>query len=156
MELFLQLGIVLTLLLVGLVFGRMAEQRHFRQLKQQELILRQVLTFNEKRPPADQAFQRAVLVVGSVVIAEDYFKRIAAALKGLVGGRLTAYESLMDRGRREAIIRMKQAARDLGAEVIFNVRIDTARISESDGNRQTLFAAEFIAYGTALVAEKRT
>lgn len=155
MELLIQFGIVFILLLVGLIFGRMAEQRHFRYLKQQELILRRVLVFNEKQPPKDQKFQSAELVVGSVVIAEDYFKRMAAALKGLVGGRLTAYESLMDRGRREAIIRMKQAARECGAEMIFNVRIETARLSESDGNRQALFAAEFIAYGTALVAEKR-
>jgi uncharacterized protein YbjQ (UPF0145 family) len=93
--------------------------------------------------------------VGSVVIAEDYFKRIAASLRSLVGGRLTAYESLMDRGRREAIIRMKQAAREAGASMIFNVRIETARLSESDSNRHAMFAAEFIAYGTALVPANR-
>lgn len=113
------------------------------------------MVFSEKHPPADQEFRSANLVVGSVVIAEDYFKRIAASLKSLVGGRLTAYESLMDRGRREAIIRMKQAAREAGASMIFNVRIETARLSESDSNRQALFAAEFIAYGTALVPATR-
>ena len=155
MELIIQFGVIAFLLLLGLVFGRAAEQRHFRELKQKELILREVLVFSEKHPPADQEFRSANLVVGSVVIAEDYFKRIAASLKSLVGGRLTAYESLMDRGRREAIIRMKQAAREQGASMICNVRIETARLSESDSNRHALFAAEFIAYGTALVPATR-
>ena len=39
--------------------------------------------------------------------------------------------------------------------MILNVRIETARLSESDSNRQALFAAEFIAYGTALVPATR-
>ena len=85
------------------------------------------------------------------MIAEDYFKRIAASLKSLVGGRLTAYESLMDRGRREAVLRMKEEARGLGADMVFNVRFETASMNDSAGGRQAMFSAEFIAYGTALI-----
>ena len=90
-------------------------------------------------------------MVGSVVVAEDYFKRMAAALKSLVGGRLTAYESLMDRGRREAILRMKAEARARGARVVFNVRFETASLAEAGAGARPMFSAEFIAYGTALV-----
>ena len=75
--------------------------------------------------------RRSDLVIGSAVIGEDYFKRIAAALKSIFGGRLTVYESLMDRGRREAVVRMKQQARAQGATMIFNVRFETASLSES-------------------------
>jgi uncharacterized protein YbjQ (UPF0145 family) len=89
------------------------------------------------------------------VIAEDYFKRIAAGLRGLVGGRITVYESLLDRGRREAIVRMKQEARQLGATMILNVRLETASLSEERGGRASMFSAEFIAYGTALVPAGR-
>jgi uncharacterized protein YbjQ (UPF0145 family) len=53
--------------------------------------------FNERTPPVDREVREAALVVGSVVIGEDYFKRVAATLKGRVGGRLTAYESLSQR-----------------------------------------------------------
>lgn len=151
MEILFQLGLVVVLLLVGLVFGGIAEKRHFRELKNKEQALSQLLLFNEKRPPDGEKFHRATLVVGSVVIGEDYFKRIAAALKGLVGGRLTAYESLMDRGRREAIVRMKEAAHDQGASMIFNIHIDSARLSDSESDSNALFSAEFIAYGTALI-----
>jgi uncharacterized protein YbjQ (UPF0145 family) len=150
MELLIQLGFFLFLLLVGLVFGRAAEKRHFKAIVEQERALRDILVFNEKRPPADRAFSDAKLVVGSVVIAEDYFKRMAAALRGIVGGRVTVYESLMDRGRREAIVRMKAQAREHGATLVFNVRFETSSLSEASAG-SALFSAEFIAYGTALV-----
>lgn len=151
MELLVQLGIFAALLLIGLVFGRLAESRHFRALQQREAELREVLVFNEKTPPADRQYRDAVLVVGSVVIAEDYFKRVAATLRSFFGGRMSVYESLMDRGRREAIVRMKAEARQRGATMIFNVRFETASLAEDTSGQSPLFSAEFIAYGTALV-----
>lgn len=152
MELLIQLGIVAILLIIGLVFGRMAEKRHFASLAKKEAELRDILVFTGKHVPQDIQVARSELVCGSVVIAEDYFKRVAAAVKSLVGGRLTAYESLMDRGRREAVVRMKEQARRMGATMVFNVRFETASLAEgSSPQQQTMFSAEFIAYGTALV-----
>ena len=149
MEFLIQVGFFVALLAIGLVFGRIAEQRHFRELAQAERQLARILVFNERTPPPDE-YRRTRLVTGSVVIAEDYFKRIAASLASLVGGRLGVYESLMGRGRREAIVRMKRNAQKIGATMVFNVRFETASLSE-DHRRQPLFSAEFLAYGTALV-----
>jgi uncharacterized protein YbjQ (UPF0145 family) len=151
MDVLFQLGFFFVLLVIGWIAGRANEQRHFRELAVHEAKLRQILVFNERRPPADQAFARGVLVTGAVVIGEDYFKRIAAGLRSFVGGRIGVYESLLDRGRREAIVRMKEEARRLGATMIFNVRLETASLSEDRGGRSPMFSAEFIAYGTALV-----
>ena len=151
MELLFQFGFFLALLVAGLLFGSAAERRHYRRLKVQEAELREVLVFNERHLPEDLSFQSGHLVTGSVVIGEDYFKRVAAGLKSLFGGRLTAYESLMDRGRREAVVRMKRQARELGTTVVFNVRFETSSLSEDSSGRQAAFSAEFIAYGTALV-----
>ncbi len=152
MELLIQLGVVASLLIIGLVFGRMAEKRHFAALAKSEAELRDILVFTGRRIPEDIDVSRAELVCGSVVVAEDYFKRVAASVKSLVGGRLTAYESLMDRGRREAIVRMKQQARRMGATMVFNVRFETASLAEGNSAQQkAMFSAEFIAYGTALV-----
>lgn len=151
MEALLQLGAFVALVVIGLLLGSLAEHRHYRSLRQREAALRHILVFNERRPPADQGFRHATLVVGSVVIAEDYFKRVAASLKSLFGGRLTVYESLMDRGRREALMRMKEEAKRHGASMIFNVRLETAMLSENRPGRNVMFSAEFIAYGTALV-----
>jgi uncharacterized protein YbjQ (UPF0145 family) len=145
-----QIGIFLVLLAVGFIAGRASEKRHFRELASLEASLRDILVFNGRRPPADVRFASGALVIGSVVIAEDYFKRIAAGLRGLVGGRVGVYESLLDRGRREAIVRMKEEARKLGATMIFNVRLETSSLSEDQSGRAPMFSAEFIAYGTAL------
>jgi uncharacterized protein YbjQ (UPF0145 family) len=46
---------------------------------------------------------------------------------------------------------MKEEARRLGADMVFNVRFETASLAESAGGRQAMFSAEFIAYGTALI-----
>jgi uncharacterized protein YbjQ (UPF0145 family) len=150
MELLIQLGIFAILLLVGLFFGRASEKRHFAELARREAELRDILVFNERRPPADRIYHKAALVTGSVVIAEDYFKRIAAGLRSFFGGRMTVYESLVDRGRREAIVRMKEDARRRGATMIFNVRLETASMADDHSGRSPMFSAEFIAYGTAL------
>jgi uncharacterized protein YbjQ (UPF0145 family) len=150
-ELLVQIGFLVVLLAIGWFAGRANERRHFRELAQNEARLRDILVFNERTPPPDRRFAGGMLVVGSVVIAEDYFKRIAAGLRGLVGGRITVYESLLDRGRREAIIRMKEEAHRLGATMIFNVRLETSSLSEDRTGQSPMFSAEFIAYGTALI-----
>jgi uncharacterized protein YbjQ (UPF0145 family) len=147
--------IFIVLLVVGLVAGRENERKHLRELAANEDSLRDIAAWSG-RGAADAATVRsATLVVGSVVIAEDYFKRLAAALKSLVGGNIRSYESLLERGRREAIVRMKQEARRLGAAEIVNVRLETASLSEDWSGRRPIFSAEFIAYGTALLPGTR-
>ena len=54
---------------------------------------------------------------------------------------------LVDRGRREAILRMKEQCAD--ADLIVNLRIETSRISKG-AKRRSLGTVEVFAYGTAL------
>jgi uncharacterized protein YbjQ (UPF0145 family) len=151
MDALIQLGTFVVLLVVGLVAGGAAERRHYKQLIAEEQSLHDILVFNERTVPAGMQVAKSTLVVGSVAIGEDYFKRVAASLKSFFGGRLTVYESLMDRGRREAIVRMKREAQKLGATMVFNVRFETSSLSEDLARPQVMFSAEFLAYGTALV-----
>jgi len=146
------IGLVVTAILgvIGFVFGRRAERKHFAEIEVAERELQDILVFTTKRIPLSFGAGRSALVVGSVVIAEDYFKRMVSALRSFLGGRLVAYESLFDRARREAVVRMKKQARMLGAQAVFNVRFETSSLSE--GNPKALFSAEMICYGTAIVA----
>jgi uncharacterized protein YbjQ (UPF0145 family) len=151
-EIVIQLGFFVGLLAIGLFFGRANERRHFRELAALEATLSDIAVLSGRGMADDGGrFLSGTLVVGSVVIAEDYFKRVAASLKSLIGGRLIAYESLLERGRREAIVRMKEHARRLGASVVVNVRLETASLAEDWSASRPIFSAEFIAYGTALV-----
>ena len=92
---------------------------------------------------------RTELVMGSVVVSVDYFKRFVAHLRMIFGGRVHTYESLLDRGRREAILRMQERAREQGASMIFNMRFETSSISKGGG--QSVGSVEVLAYGTAVI-----
>jgi uncharacterized protein YbjQ (UPF0145 family) len=116
---------------------------------EREQKLRNLLCFSARTPPADLAPVDSRLVDGNVVISIDYFKLIAASLRSLIGGRVTAYETLVERARREAILRMKQSASDMGATHIFNVKLETASIYK--GQQNHIGSVEVYAYGTALI-----
>jgi uncharacterized protein YbjQ (UPF0145 family) len=91
-------------------------------------------------------------VQGSAVISIDYFKRILAGLRNIVGGEVKSYETLVDRARREATLRMKEMAWD--ADIILNLRIETSAIGNSANNRKAIGSIEAIAYGTAITYKK--
>ena len=146
-----EIVIFLALLAIGVFAGRANERKHYRELEEAEEALRDIAVSNGRDPGDLGTFTGGQLVVGSVVIAEDFFKRVAAGLKSLVGGNLRSYETLLERGRREAIVRMKQEARRLGATHVVNVRLETASLSEDWSGRRPMFSAEVLAYGAALI-----
>ena len=135
----------IVLLLVGLIFGKINEMNHFRRLERDEAALAHIDIYNIKRPP-EALQQGGALVNGNVVIAVDYFKVIASTLKMIVGGRLNSYQSLLTRARREAIIRMKKEAEKLGADAIYNARIEFSNV----GQQPSGGGVELLAYGTAV------
>ena len=146
------LAIALVLLAVGFFCGRYLEQRHYASIIARETAPGQVMVFAARLPPLQEPAPATRLVSGSVVISSDYFKRFIAALRMLLGGRLNTYESLLDRARREAILRMREQAKTLGATQIFNVKLETMSIA---GQRPGDVAAlEVLAYGTALIPAK--
>ena len=141
--------ILLALLFIGYIFGQAAEKRHFKSIQKREQEHQTILAFSERLPPPITPAPDTALVAGNVVISVDYFKSFVAGLHTLIGGRLTSYESLLERGRREAILRMKEDAANKGATQIFNVKIETASIS-NNANRG-IGSVEVYAYGTALI-----
>jgi len=144
------LTIFMVLLALGYGFGRYAELKHYKSIIQREKAFRDIPAVTTKFPPLGKAVD-AELVSGSVVISVDYFKRFIAGLRNLIGGRVTAYESLLDRARREAILRMKEEARAFGGHIIFNVKLETSSIYK--GRKNSVGAVEVMAYGTVLIKQ---
>ena len=140
---------LLILLVVGYGFGRYAELQHFKSIRKREKLLQSIPAIATKIPDPSLRPRHIQLVTGNVVISVDYFKRFIAGLRNLVGGRVTSYETLLDRARREAILRMKEKARALGANLIFNVKFETASIYK--GSKNQIGAVEVYAYGTAFI-----
>lgn len=142
--LFQVLGVVL-LLVLGYLFGRVAEKRHFKRIIRREIEMQHVPVVATKYPPLDREYAQR-LVTGNVVIASDYFKTFLASLINIFGGRVTPYESMLDRARRESILRMKYDAIQMNAAYVFNVKFDTTRIATG-----RVAAMEVVAYGTAMI-----
>jgi uncharacterized protein YbjQ (UPF0145 family) len=146
------LFILLVLLGIGYVFGRIAESRHYRSIIEREKQLADILLFAAKRPPPEMTDVDAVLVSGSAVISSDYFKWFVAGLRKLFGGRFRVYETLLDRARREAVLRLKQQTRELGGNAIFNIKFESFNVTM--GARGGIAAVEILAYGTAVLPRR--
>ena len=109
-----------------------------------------MIVVNFKTLPSDWKAESVGLVCGSVVISVDYFKRFLAGIRCFFGGRIKTYEPLLDRARREAIMRMKEAARSKGCNTIVNVRLETSRLASSRKNGKGIAGVEILAFGTGL------
>lgn len=139
------LALPVLLLAVGYFVGRLLERRHYASIRRRERELRSVVAITTRFVPEGVTAQGATLVSGGVVVSSDYFKTFVAGFRNLVGGRFRGFESLLERARREAILRMKQQAREHGSSLVIGVRIHTTRVAGS----QTP-SVEVIAFGTAL------
>lgn len=143
--------VLLILLALGYFFGQHAEKKHFKSIIAREKATLDLPIVTMKTPPAIQYHElNSELVAGNAVISIDFFKKFVASLKMLFGGRVTQYESLLDRARREALMRMKEQAQLNNAFIIMNARVETASISKTSKRRNSIGAVEVLAYGTAI------
>jgi uncharacterized protein YbjQ (UPF0145 family) len=97
---------------------------------------------NIEAVPGKEIVEHFGLVSGSTVRSKHFGKDFFAGLKNIVGGELKSYTELLEESRNEAIERMKQQARILGANAIVNVRFATSSVATG--------AAEVYTYGTAV------
>lgn len=107
-----------------------------------------MLLTNIEYIPGKKISKHLGLVNGSTIRAKHIGKDLFASLKNLVGGELTGYTELMNESRDEAIKRMKEQAKTLGANAIINVRFSTSSVAQG--------AAEIYAYGTAVFVVSET
>ena len=92
--------------------------------------------------PGKEIAESLGVVRGSTVRARNIGRDIFAGLKNIVGGEVSEYTKLMAQSREEALYRMKEDARKLGADAVVNVRFTTSAIMQG--------MAEILAYGTAV------
>ena len=144
--------IFLTLLATGYLFGSWAERRHYVSIKAREKELLHLPTTNTRKGFNPSQVKHCEMVQGSAVISVDYCKRLLASLRNLFGGTIRSYETLVDRARREAILRMKESA-PAGTTMIVNVRIETATVGKN-AHKKGVGCVEALAYGTALTIKE--
>jgi uncharacterized protein YbjQ (UPF0145 family) len=148
LDILLRASPLLGLLLLGYAAGRYLELRHFANIQEREKRLETLPAITLRQTPEGWNPLESGLVTGSVVVSVDFFKRAVSRLRMLFGGQLRSYAPLLERGRREAILRMKEEAAAAGFDAVVNVRFETSRLANADG--RTTAGVEMLAYGTGL------
>src|SRR5437867_1097079 len=85
------------------------------------------------------------VVKGNTVRARHLGKDLMAFLKNLVGGELVEYTEVIAQSREQAVDRLVEEARALGANAVVGLRFSTTYVTHG--------TAEIMAYGTAVVLE---
>lgn len=150
MDIIFVLGFAGFMLGFTFLIGSSIERSHFRSLQWREKASRAFPVLNLRQVPEGWHVRESTLVTGNVVISVDYFKRWLAGLRILVGGNVTSYEPLMDRARREAVMRLKEEAHSRGFDAVINLRLITTNIGSSNSDNKGTTGVEVIAYGTAI------
>ena len=86
------------------------------------------------------------LVRGNTIRARHLGRDILALFRNLVGGEVAEYTKMLAESREQALDRMVEDARDLGANAVISVRFVTSEVMQG--------AAELLAYGTAVIVEE--
>lgn len=139
-----------AILLLAWLVGTLRERAHFRRLGAREAACADVRVTNLRTLPDPGTVRQVMLVTGAAVIGSDYFKTFIANLRKLIGGEIVEAESLMLRARREALLRLIEEARSLGAREVHNIRYVSCNIAQMSGNKGAM-AVELCAYGTAVL-----
>lgn len=92
--------------------------------------------------PNKEILENLGIARGSTVRAKNIGRDIFAGLKNIVGGEIEEYTKLQAESREQAMQRMTNDARRLGADAIVNVRLTTSMVMQG--------CSEILAYGTAV------
>ncbi|RMF76491.1 MAG: YbjQ family protein [Chloroflexi bacterium] len=92
--------------------------------------------------PGHEIVEVLGIAQGNTVRARNVGRDFLAGIKNLVGGEIEGYTQLMTEARDEAMQRMADEARGMGADAVVTVRFNTSDIMQS--------AAEIFVYGTAV------
>lgn len=96
--------------------------------------------------PGHEIIETRGFCYGLTVRSRGVGGQIGAGLRSLVGGEIKEYVRMMEESRDQALYRMIDHAREMGANAIISVRYDSNEVSN--------VMQEILAYGTAVVVQK--
>ncbi len=105
-----------------------------------------MILVNTDSVPGRKVIRALGVVKGNTVRACHVGDDLLAFLKNLVGGELAEYTEVIAQSREQAVDRMVEEARALGANAVVGVRFSTSYVTQG--------AAEIMAYGTAVIVEE--
>ena len=104
-----------------------------------------MIVTNIESIPGKTVLKHLGMVSGNTVRSKHAGRDLMAGLKNIFGGELKGYTELLTESREEAVKRMLEQAKAIGANAVVNVRFSTSSVAAG--------AAELFAYGTAVVVD---
>ncbi|MGB8311613.1 MAG: heavy metal-binding domain-containing protein [Halobacteriota archaeon] len=95
--------------------------------------------------PGLKVIKTVGFVYGITVRSRGLGRNITAGLRSLAGGEIQEYVQMMEQSRDEALNRMAQHAKQLGANAVISTAFDSNEISQ--------YMQEILAYGTAVLVD---
>ncbi|MCA9309608.1 MAG: heavy metal-binding domain-containing protein [Phycisphaerales bacterium] len=134
-------------LLFALAAGTVLEHLHLRRLLGREAALAGYPVTNLRSLPTGAV--AGEMVCHDIVFSIDHCRSFFSRLKKIIGGRLGLYERLLDRARREAMVRLLEEARTLGYDGVCNVRMETSDIGGALRTKGNAVMGAVLVWGTA-------
>jgi uncharacterized protein YbjQ (UPF0145 family) len=85
---------------------------------------------------------------GLIVRSRGLGGNFVASLRTIFGGEIHEYTELLNQSRQQALTRLEEHAKAMGANAVISVEFDSSEIGQ--------MMTEVLAYGTAVVIEKET
>lgn len=141
----------LLLLGLGYFVGGYVERRHFGRLEEREAANKGFIVTQLKTFPGGVAPNAAPPQVffAETVISSDYLKTFLSSVRKFFGGEMRSYHSLLERARRESLLRIIEQARTAGFDTACNLRYETADIGGATNPRKRIVTVAVLASATA-------
>ncbi len=151
---------LIPLAILGIFFliTRSIESRRKRYLEAAEADLADIPCVALRLPPAELEPAGDALIFGEAAIANSYIRSFCAGFVNIFGGEVRSYTRLADDARRLALVRLKQQARERGAEYIYNVRFEGVSLSNpatTPQQQRGVGGMQIVVYGTAFRTRAR-
>ena len=143
--------IPLVFFIVPMISGKIIENRHFKDLEAREAKIRKKVMVHNRISFIIPRPSRMTMVAGEVCIGADRFKTWLAGFRQLIGGRMGSLAPVVERARREALLRALESAYDQGYTEVGNIRYTTANLKWNAPKQKDLLIC-VMAYGTAYAA----
>jgi len=140
--------IPLFVFLVAVVVGRLIESNHLKDLARREQALKGTMVIHTRMRAVSPGMKHQEMMFAEVALGADRFVTWLAMWKQLIGGNLGSLEPVVDRARREALLRIAEQSAAKGYTELANVRFSTASMKVGDRRQKELILGIF-AFGTA-------
>lgn len=106
----------------------------------------QIIVVSTPYVPGHKIVKTIGVTWGLIVRSRGLGRNITAGLRSIVGGEIHEYTELLNLSREQALVRLREHAKAIGANAVVSMQFDSSEI----GGVMT----ELLAYGTAVVVEK--